>query len=145
MPQGYKNSLAIFQIIMDGIFKEKIDKACNVYLDNIVVYDQTEEKHGNNPRRIFIILQIHNIKINLNKIRYKQQAIKLLSAIIDGEAQRPIFKKQKQIIEFTRPATVKQMQRFLGFANYYPKYIPGLATIAAPLYKDIKRQSNIIS
>ena len=144
MPQGFKNSPAIFQMIMDKTLKEYIDKKCNVYLDDIIVYGDSEQDHDNNLRLILKKLQENNFKINLQKIQYKQKSIKLLGSIIDGVTQKPIGSKQKKILEFKEPETKKQLQRYLGFANYYRKYIPNFAYIASPLYESLKTNSDII-
>ena len=58
--------------------------------------------------------------------------------MINGITQTPILENQKQIIEFKTPNTIKELQSFLGFANYYSKYIKDFANIAAPLYETLK-------
>lgn len=74
----------------------------------------------------------------MEKMQYKQQEVRLLGAIIDGITQKPIPEKQAKILTFQIPKTKVELQRFLGFANYYRKYLKNFATIAEPLYDLLK-------
>ncbi len=144
MPQGFKNSPAIFQQIMDTILQEFIDNGCNVYLDDIIVYAKTEKEHDNLLRKILKKLEVNNFKINIGKMQYKQQEVKLLGAIINGITQRPIPEKQSKILTFQVPKTKKELQRFLGFANFYRKYLKKLGEISEPLYNLLKSKNETL-
>lgn len=67
MPQGFKNSPAIFQNIMDEILKEEIGTCCNVYLDDIIVYGKDKREHDENLDKILKKLQEKRMKINPEK------------------------------------------------------------------------------
>jgi hypothetical protein len=135
MPQGYKNAPPIFQRLMDQILAPYLGKICSVYLDDILVYGYTEEEHDRNFSLVLNELEKNKMKINLSKIQYKQNEITLLGAIINGVTQRPIHDKKSKIIEFQTPKNAKDVQKFIGFVNYYRKYIKDVGSIAAPLYK----------
>lgn len=60
---AFKNSPAIFQMIMDKVLKEFIDIKCNVYLDDIIVYGTPEMEHDKNLREILKKLQDTNLKL----------------------------------------------------------------------------------
>lgn len=145
MPQGFKNSPAIFQRIMDNLLNEEIPKKCSVYLDDIIVYGETEQKHDENLDIVLNKLNKNNFKINPSKMQFKQQTVKILGSITDGNRQYPILEKQKQIQNFSTPKTKKDLQSFLGFANFYNKYIKNHAEIAAPLYDLLKNKSDVIT
>jgi len=123
---------------MDTVLKDYIDNGCNVYLDDIVVYGKTQEDHDKMLRKVLQRLQENNFKINVEKMQYKQQEVRLLGAIIDGITQKPIPEKQAKILTFQIPKTKVELQRFLGFANYYRKYLKNFATTAEPLYDLLK-------
>ena len=78
-------------------------------------------------------------------MQYKQREVKLLGAIINGVTQRPIPEKQNKILMFQVPKTKKELQRFLGFANFYRKYLKNLAEIASPLYNLLKTKNESLN
>lgn len=138
MPQGFKRGPPIFQRTMDIILYNQVPEKCNVYLDDIIVYGKTEAEYDENLNIVLKTLEKNNFKINAEKIQYKQKKVKFLGSIIDGE-------KQEKIIDFKRPETVKELQSFLGFANYYNQYIKDFAEITAPLYEKLrKKEKNLV-
>lgn len=64
MPQGFKNSPAIFQMIMDNILNEQ----CCVCLDDIIVFGANEQEHDDHLNNVLTRLDKNNFKINLSKI-----------------------------------------------------------------------------
>ncbi|KAI4293468.1 hypothetical protein PAPHI01_2742, partial [Pancytospora philotis] len=144
MPQGFKNSPALFQSIIDDVLSEILDDKCCAYLDDIVVFGENESEHDNNLREVLDRLQKSNLKVNMSKMQYKQKEVKLLGAIIDGVTQRPIPSKQAEVLNFQTPRTKKDLQRFLGFVNYYRRYISNFAIIAVPLYDALKGKSETL-
>jgi len=145
MPQGFKNSPAIFQTIMDELLAECVDKICSVYLDDVIVYGKDAKTHDENLNKVLTILDANAFKVNAKKLQYRQREVRLLGAVIDGQTQRPIEEKQAKILQFRTPTTKKELQQFLGFVNYYSKYIRNAAAIAAPLYDATKGKDENIS
>ena len=134
MPQGFKNSPAIFQRIMDTLLESLIGNCCQVYLDDIIIYGKNEKEHDENLNKVLTELTKMKFKINDEKVQFKQRKVKVLGAVINGITQSPIPEKRLKILTFQTPKTPRELMRFLGFANYYRKYIQNLASIAAPLY-----------
>jgi hypothetical protein len=67
MPQGYKNSPAIFQRGMEHIFKDLTNTACIIYIDDILVFGCTEEEHNDNLEKVLKQLQDYDLQINHEK------------------------------------------------------------------------------
>ena len=78
MPQGFKNSPAVFQAVMDTILEPALNNACSVYLDDIIVYGKTESEHDQNIEKILNLLMQEGFKVNPKKMQYKQNPIKYL-------------------------------------------------------------------
>jgi hypothetical protein len=129
---------------MDDVLNNCADTGCNVYLDDIVVYAKTEKEHDILLFKVIQTLQDNNFKINIEKMQYKQNEVKLLGAVINGTIQRPIPEKQEKILTFQTPKTKKELQRFLGFANYYRKYLKRFAETSEPLYNLLKTKSETL-
>ncbi|KAG0419634.1 Retrovirus-related Pol polyprotein from transposon opus [Dictyocoela roeselum] len=67
MPQGYKNSPAIFQIGMAKIFEGLNGKICHIYLDDILIFGEDEARHDENLELIMDRLNKFGLAINQQK------------------------------------------------------------------------------
>lgn len=65
-----------------------------------------------------------------------------MGVTIDGITQSPITEKQEKTFEYKTPETKKAIEKFLRFAGYYRKFVPRMATIAAPLYGLLRNKNN---
>lgn len=85
IPMGFKNSVAIFQRIMNYELREFIGKGCYVYMDDIIVYGRTKEEHNERLREILECLRKKRLKINVEKMQLCRNEMKGLGMIIDGK------------------------------------------------------------
>lgn len=67
MPQGYKNSPAIFQRAMNVVFRDLIEKCCVVYIDDILVYGEDEIEHDENLKKVLARLRSYGLVENESK------------------------------------------------------------------------------
>jgi hypothetical protein len=56
MPQGYKNSPAVFQRVMNMLFKDMIGTKCVIYIDDILVIGRSKEEHDANLKSVIDVL-----------------------------------------------------------------------------------------
>ncbi|KAF9761236.1 Retrovirus-related Pol polyprotein from transposon opus [Nosema granulosis] len=90
MPQGFKNSPALFQMIMDNILNDIIEEKWMVYMDDIIVYGKSEEEHDQNLIDVLERLNEKKFKVNSSKMQFKDGKVKPLGYMIDGITQKPI-------------------------------------------------------
>ena len=76
-----------------------------------------------------------NLKLKPRKCHLFKKQIVYLGFLVDQNGIRPDPDRTKLIREMKEPQNVVEVQRFLGKANYYRKFIPRLAEIAHPLYE----------
>lgn len=121
---GLTNSPATFQTMMNNIFRDLITEGvvC-VYLDNILIYTQTLEEHRRVTCIVMECLHQHKLYLRLDKCEFEQMHIKYLSLIIsEGQAEMdPV--KVACVAEWPEPRNKKQVQSFLGFVNFYRRFI----------------------
>ena len=67
MPQGFKNSGAIFQRNMVAILGECIGTKCNVYLDKILVFGKSEQEHDQNFKEVTKKINEYGLEMNEKK------------------------------------------------------------------------------
>lgn len=144
MPQGFKNSAAIFQRLMDTVLREIEETKVRVYLDDIIIFGKTDIEHDKNVREVLDTLGRSGMTINKKKIQFKQRIAKILGCYIDGVTQEPDNSKEQKILHYETPRDKSDVQKFLGFANVYKKYISNFAEIVGPLYDLIKKGTEFI-
>jgi hypothetical protein len=90
-----------------------------VYLDDILVYSKTYEEHVQHVRYVLTTLRDTDLRIKAEKTEFYKQEVKFLGYIISREGLKMDSKKIEAIISWPKPTTVKEVQSFLGFANFY--------------------------
>ena len=126
---GMCNSPATFQLMMDKIFATMIDgKLVIIYMDNILIYAETKEELKQTTT--MVLLWENNLFLKAKKCKYEKTKIEYLGMIIeDGQiAMDPI--KLAGIQDWPTPTTVKQVRSFLGFGNFYRKFLSHYSDIA---------------
>ncbi|KAG5734776.1 hypothetical protein E4T56_gene661 [Termitomyces sp. T112] len=104
--------------IFQGLIAEGI--VC-VYLDNILIYTKTLEEHHQIMHLILECLQKHQLYLKLEKCKFEQTQIKYLSLIISHGMAEMDPVKVVCVVEWLEPKNKKEVQAFLGFANFYQR------------------------
>lgn len=99
------------------------------YLDDILVFSNTPEKHLGHLQQVFDRLRKHWLKLKLSKCQLLKEKTKYLGFIIDREGIKPDLEK----VEVIRAATVRQVRVFIGAIGYYRRFIPSFSRLAGPL------------
>lgn len=133
MPFGLTNAPAIFQHLMNDIFREYLDDFVVCYLDDILIFSKNEEDHKTHVRLVLQKLRDAGLYAKLEKCVFHQPQVEFLGYIISGEGLSMDPKKIQTVINWKAPKTVRDVQCFLGFANFYRIFIKNYSKIAAPL------------
>lgn len=148
MPMGLKNSPATFTRLMNELFMNLSDRGILVYLDDILVYSETEEEHYKLLAQVFEILHQNRLYPKLKKCEFFKREIDFLGFTIDQNGKRPMHDKIMKALDFSPPTNKKQLMQFIGLANYYRDHIHQFSIIASPLtdllQKDVKFEWNQI-
>ena len=137
MPFGMKNSPATFQRLINKVIGD-ID-GCDAYIDDIVVYSSTWEKHLQILRQLFQKLATAKLTVNLVKSEFGHAQVTFLGHVVGQGQVKPVNAKVNAISEFPRPETKKQIMRFLGMVGYYRKFCPNFSHVAEPLTNLLKK------
>jgi Reverse transcriptase (RNA-dependent DNA polymerase) len=131
---GMCNSLATFQAMMDDIFMTIINnRLIIVYMDDILIFADTKEELERITKLVLEKLQEHDLFLKAKKCEFCQTRIKYLGMIIkEGKISMDAV-KLGGIRDWPIPTTLKQTQSFLGFGNFYQKFICHYSKLARPL------------
>ncbi len=133
MPFGLTNAPAVFQHLMNDAFREFLDDFVVCYLDNILVFSKNEKEHINHVQLVLEKLLTTGLYAKLEKCIFHQPQVEFLGYIISREGLSMDPQKIRTVIEWKKPATIRDVQCFLGFTNFYRIFIRNYSKIAAPL------------
>ena len=125
MPFGLKNATASFQRLMELVLADLRGKICLVYLDDIVVYSPSVQRHFQDLQAVLEKLCAAGLTVNLKKSKFCLHKIKYLGHVVSakGIAADPV--KVDAIKAYPTPNNIKEVQRFLGLAGWYHWCNPG--------------------
>jgi hypothetical protein len=137
---GLRNSPATFQAMMDDYFRDMIDEGwIAIYMDDILIHARTKEDLKKRTKRVLERLKEHDLYLKPEKCKFERTEVEFLGTIISENTIRMDPIKLAGIRDWPSPTTVKQTQSFLGFGNYYRRFISGFAEIARPLHELTKK------
>jgi transposase InsO family protein len=131
MPFGLKNAGMTFQRLMDRILFDI--PFVFVYLDDILVASRSVEEHQQHLQQVLHRLQDNGLVINAEKCVWGQSQIEFLGHSISAAGVAPLQSRVAAIQKFPPPATVQQLQAFLGLFNFYRRFVPAAAAVVRPL------------
>jgi hypothetical protein len=133
MPFGLTNAPAVFQHLMNDIFREYMDEFVMVYLDDILIFSKDQETHDKHVRLVFATLREHGLYAKMEKCEFDKSSVAFLGYVISLDGIFMDKSKVETIQCWATPSSVKDVQRFLGFANFYCRFIKGYSKITTPL------------
>jgi hypothetical protein len=133
MSFGLTNAPAFFMYLMNSVFMDCLDKFVVVFIDDILIYSQSEEEHVEHLKMVLQRLQEHQLYAKLSKCEFWIHEVLFLGHIInqDGLAVDP--KKVADILNWKAPKDVRGIKSFIGMAGYYRRFIEGFSKIARPM------------
>ncbi|CEL53142.1 Retrotransposable element Tf2 155 kDa protein type 2 OS=Schizosaccharomyces pombe (strain 972 / ATCC 24843) GN=Tf2-7 PE=4 SV=1 [Rhizoctonia solani AG-1 IB] len=133
MQFGLTNAPAVFQRFMDDIFRDLLDTTVIVYLDNILIFSNSREEHVQHVKEVLSCLQKHNLFCNPSKCVFFLTEVTYIGLVVTPEGISTEQEKVKAIQEWPESRNVKQVQSFLGFANFYCHFVHDFSCLARSL------------
>ena len=139
MPFGLTNAPAAFQSFMQWVLHEMLDINCVVYLDDILVFSHTCEEHMKHVTKVLEKLQEYGLYCGIDKCEFTKEELEYLGFLIRSNGIHMHPKKLETIANWPEPKSLRAVQQWLGFTNFYHRFIAHYAKIAAPLYNLTKK------
>lgn len=128
MPFGLTNAPAVFQNLVNDILRDMLNRFIFVYLDDILVFSKNLHEHRQHVLQVLEKLLRYHLLAKAEKCEFHVKTTAFSPGRISMDPA-----KATAVQEWPQPENHKQLQRFLGFANFYRCFIRNYSRIAAPL------------
>ncbi len=143
MPFGLCNATATFQRLMNKVLGDIPQEEGNMvmcYVDDVLIAATTIDKHWDLLDEVFTRIARAGLKCKPAKCELLKDSIKYLGRSAEKGIMKPDLAMIEAVVKWQEPPNVKELQSFLGFANYYRDFIPSFSERAHPL-KELTRKN----
>ena len=133
VPFGLATGAQVLTRILDQIFHDVKFKYVYHYLDDLVIYSENFHEHISHLREVLTRLRAAGLTVNPEKVRFASGQLSFLGHKISAQGVTIDPERTKALLDFPPPRSAKDVARFIGMVNYFSKFIPNFADIAAPL------------
>ena len=104
-------------------------------MDDIIIFSKTPEEHIDRLSKVFQKLDEAGLRLKPSKCELFRDRLEYLGHVVSSRGIGTSLKKIAAILKWPQPQNITQVRSFLGFCNYYRKFIRGYAQVAKPLYQ----------
>jgi hypothetical protein len=135
VPFGLTNAPAAFQAFINRCMTGLMDIICVIYLDDILIYSKDRQQHVKDVKTVLERLREFKLYASLEKSEFFVDRTEFLGYIVTPDGVTIDPERTKTIREWPEPRTVGEVRSFIGFINFYRRFIPKFSGIAAPLHE----------
>jgi len=138
---GLTNFPATFQTMMNNLFRDLINQGdMATFIDDILVVTDTEEGHDELVEEVLKRLEENDLFVKPEKCKWKVREVKFLGVVIGPRGVEMQKEKVEEVLNWPAPKNVKEVQKFLGLANCYRRFIKDFAKIAVLLHALVRKE-----
>lgn len=133
MPFGLTSAPGFFQHFLNHVLRQFLDVCCVVYIDDILIFSDSLEEHVDHVRSILGCLASNGLFVKGEKCEFHVTTTRFLGFMFstDGISMDP--SKIDTVVNWPTPENVKDVMSFLGFANFYRRFIESFSELVLPL------------
>jgi len=139
MPFGLTNAPSTFQDMMNHVLSDLLDIGVLAYMDDILVYAGTKSEQDRLVKEVLQRLQDKGLAVSPEKCVWQAQEVEFLGYVIGREGIKMSNDKVQTVLDWKVPKSITEVQSFLGFANFYRRFIQDYSKIARPLTELTKK------
>ena len=133
LPFGLANAPASFQAYINGALHDLLDRICVAYMDDILVYSKTEKEHEQHVKVVLERLRRYRLFAKLSKCSFHTSSTSFLGFVVKTDGIVMEEDRVDTIRNWPEPKSLRDVQVFLGLANFYRRFVQGFSKIAEPL------------
>ena len=133
MPFGLTNALTEFRDLMHRVFQPYLDQFVVVFVDNILIYSQSEWEHEYHLRIVLQLLRDHQLYAKFSKCEFWLTEVRFLGHVVSASGVSVDPEKVEAVMSLERSNSVFEIRSFLGLAGYYRRFIEDFSRLAATM------------
>ncbi|KJZ68492.1 hypothetical protein HIM_12118 [Hirsutella minnesotensis 3608] len=133
LPFGLCNRPSTFQRFINTTLWDYLDSFCTAYLDDILVFSEDKKEHMRHVRLVLERLREAGLQVDIKKCEFGVTKTDFLGFIISTDGISVDPRKVSAILTWQTPRCKKELQSFLGFCNFYRRFIRNYGRICRPL------------
>ena len=133
MSFGLTNAPIAFMDLMHRVFQPYLDQFIVVFLDDILIYSQSEWEHEYHLRIVLQLLRGHQLYAKFSKYEFWLTEVRFLGHVVSASGVSVNLEKVEAVMSWKRPKSVFEICSFLGLAGYYRRFIEDFSRLAAPM------------
>ncbi|KAF8747623.1 hypothetical protein RHS01_11318 [Rhizoctonia solani] len=141
MTFGLTNAPAAFQHFMNELFKDLLDVCVIIYLDDILIYSKDDASHTQHVHEVLRRLLENQLFCKASKCLFHVTSVEYLGIIVSDKGFSLDKLKIQAVQEWPTPTKVKEVQSFLGFANFLRRFVANFSHMARPLHNLVKKDT----
>ncbi|MBW0533175.1 hypothetical protein O181_072890 [Austropuccinia psidii MF-1] len=141
MPFGLTNAPASFQNLVNDIFQDILDVYVLVYLDYIMVFSKSGQERVTHVSTVLSRLRANNLFDKASKCLFHVSSVEYVGYVVSSEALKLDQAKVQEILNWPPPRNLKALHSFLGFANFYRRFIKNFSRNISSLTSFLKKDS----
>ena len=139
LPFGLTNGPSTFQRFINETLMGYLDDFCSAYIDDILIFSDDLKSHREHVKKVLSRLRDAGLQSDIKKCEFHVFKTKFLGFIIGTDCIEVDPEKTSAVREWKEPTTVRGIQSFLGFCNFYRKFVREYGRIAKPLINLTKK------
>lgn len=133
LPFGLKSAPNTFQRIIQRVLGDLLFDNVITYLDDIIIFNKTMEQHCKLLDKVLQRFVSAHVKLRKPKCQFSRSEVEYLGHVIGKNFSKPATSKIEAVRNFSQPTSVNELQRFVGLAGYYRRFIKDFTIKAYPL------------
>jgi hypothetical protein len=130
-PFGLTNAPASFQAYANDCLCDFLDLFFVIYLDDVLIFSETLEEHISHVKRVLSRLHKYGLTCKLRKCEFHASFLSFLGFVISLEGVSMDPDHIVAINKWPTPTNIEEIQIFLGFANFYRRFIEGYSCVVS--------------
>ena len=137
---GLTNAPTAFMDLMHRVFQPYLNQFVVVFVDDILIYSQSEWEHEYHLRIVLQLLRGHQRYAKFSKFEFWLTEVRFLGHVVSASGVSVDLEKVEAVMSWERPKSVFEICSFLGLAGYYRRFIKDLSRLATPMMRLTRKE-----